>query len=543
MTFPGAGRAVLIGGSLGGGTGRTTDWSTYDGNNDTAWQQWIKDDSTALGTTYQTIKGFKNTALASSGSAYIGVDNNGTQGIAKFVPDTDDATAGHFTLGSFHDLGTNRVQMLNNGVEMVLTSATDSGTIVVVNQQLQDSGKVSGLVTNLVDNDWDAVLVNTTTSNGGTGAFHSPADLIMWTSSPNGITGMSGNRAGFAWQLWLKGTYTGPSGNSSGRDGVNELITTGSQQPYYTQNSISQNHLYGDMLDSDGFDDHVPHIHWMRNHLESDTGRPDNSSDEMHNTRQTERFFLSQKMFESSGTHHDADETTNVFKMMLFDHYANNGSGGHGGNGGTTLLHPENSYRSNSDVKYFKVTGRSTNNINNDNTASMIKGNSMIQVYNDESGTLGGNIYVTAITDVTSESASSQVNPTTHDNGVANMFRFAEVTSDNTHSTFAKKISENPNADDSTNTSYDPEALCIGDLHGDYFGVAWRQGTTAYVSIFEITEPDSSSTNNPQLTIVADTINLGTVPNAGRMALAKLGAGVAVLTCGNYYRIIKTDTI
>ena len=77
MTFPGAGRAVWIGGSLGGGTGRTTDWSTYDGTNDTAWQQWIKDDSSALGTTYQTIKGFKNTALASSGGAYFGVDNNG----------------------------------------------------------------------------------------------------------------------------------------------------------------------------------------------------------------------------------------------------------------------------------------------------------------------------------------------------------------------------------------------------------------------------------------------------------------------------------
>ena len=540
MTFPGAGRAVWIGGSLGGGTGRTTDWSTYDGTNDTAWQQWIKDDSSALGTTYQTIKGFKNTALASSGGAYFGVDNNGTQSIAKFVPDTMDATAGHFTLGSFHNLGTNRVQMLNNGVEMVLASAIDDATIVVFNNVLQDSGKVSGLVDNLADNDWDAVLASTTTANGGTGPFHSPADLIMWSSSPNGIESMTGNRAGFAWALWLKGTYTGPSGNSSGRDGVNELITTGSQQPYYTQNSIAGNNNNGDLLDNDGFDDHVPHIHWIRSHLESDTGRPYNSSDEMHNTRQTERFFLSQKMFESSGQHHDADETTNAFKMMLFDHYANNGSGGHGGNGGDPTLHNENSYRSNSDVKYFKVTGRSTSNINNDNVASMVKGKSMIQVYNDESGTLGGNIYVTAITDAHTETASSQFNPTTHDNsGVAEMFRFDEVTSDNTHSTNAKIVSTT-NASDSTNTSYDPEAVCLGDLHGDYFGVAWRQGTTAYASIFEIQEQTSDM---PVLTRVADSINLGTVPNAGRMALAKLGTGVAVLTCGNYYRIIKTDTI
>ena len=551
MTFPGAGRAVLIGGSLGGGTGRTTDWSTYDGTNDTAWQQWIKDDSTALGTTYQTIKGFKNTALASSGGAYFGVDNNGTQSIAKFVPDTIDATAGHFTLGSFHNLGTNRVQMLNNGVEMVLASAIDDATIVVFNGNLQDSGKVSGLVDNLVDNDWDAVLVNTTTSSGGSGNtydhtggwWHSPADLIMWSSSGNGIASMTGNRTGFAWALWLKGTYTNQGTASSGRDGVNELITTGSQQPYYTQNSITGSHNYGDLLDAggnNGFDDHVPHIHWIRSHLEADNGFPSNDGDIIIGRRQTERFFLSQKMFESSGQHNDADETTNAFKMMLFDHYANQGAGGYGGNGGSTTLHNENSYRSNSDVKYFKVTGRSTSNINNDNVASMVKGKSMIQVYNDESGTLGGNIYVTAITDAHTETASSQFSPTTHDNGgVAEMFRFDEVTSDNTHSTNAKIVSTT-NASDSTNTSYDPEAVCLGDLHGDYFGVAWRQGTTAYASIFEIQEQTSDM---PVLTRVADSINLGTVPNAGRMALAKLGTGVAVLTCGNYYRIIKTDTI
>ena len=539
MTFPGAGRAVLIGGSLGGGTGRTTDWSTYDGTNDTAWQQWLKDDSSALGTTYQTIKGFKNTALASSGGAYFGVDNNGTQSIAKFVPDTADTTAGHFTLGSFHNLGTNRVQMLDNGVEMVLASATDEGTIVVFNNVLQDSGKVSGLVSNLVDNDWDAVLVNTTTSNGGSGTeFYSPADLIMWTSSPNGESWGSGNRTGLAWALWLKGTYAG-STNSSGRDGVNELITTGSQQPYYTQNTIVGTNPYGDQFDNDGFDDHVPHIHWIRNHLEADNDLPSNDTDKIFGRRQTERFFLSQKMFESSGIHNDADETTNAFKMMLFDHYSHQGTGGHGGNGGDTSLHNENTYRSNSDVKYFKVTGRSTNNINKDNAASMIKGKSMIQVYNDESGTLGGNLYVTAMTDTT-ETASSQVNNTSHDNGgVAEMFMFDEVTSDNTHSTNAKIVSTT-NASDSTNTSFDPEAVCLGDLHGDYFGVAWRQGTTAYASIFEIQEQTSDM---PVLTRVADSINLGTVPNAGRMALAKLGSGVAVLTCGNYYRIIKTDTV
>jgi hypothetical protein len=542
MTFPGAGRAVWIGGSSSGGTGRTTDWSTYDGTNDSAWQQWVDDTSTALGTTYQTIKGFKNTALASSGSVFFGVDNNGTQSIAKFVPDTDDATSGHFTLGSFHDLGTNKVQMLDNGINMLLASATDGGSIVVFNAELDDSGKVSGLQTNLVDNNWDATLVSTTTGSGSpdgppydytTDHWHSPADLLMWSQ-----VGATGNRYAYGWALWLKGTYTNQGTNSSGRDGINELLTTPSQSPYYTQN-ISGGNNYGDLIDGDGYDVHVPHIHHMRSHYEADDNRPTDEYDTMGSARQTERFFQSNKMYESSGIHHDATETVNSFKMMLFNHYAYDGAGGFGGNGGNTSLHSENSYRSNSDVKYFKVTGRSTDNFNTDNEASMVKGKSMIQVYNDESGTLGGNIYVTAITDTT-EKASSEYYPTAHDDGnVAEMFRFDEVTSDNTHSTNAKIISTT-NTSDSTNTSYDPEAICLGDLHGDYFGVAWRQGTTAYVSIFEITEQTSDM---PVLTRVADTINLGTVPNAGRMALGRLGNGVAVLTCGNYYRIIKTDSV
>jgi hypothetical protein len=119
------------------------------------------------------------------------------------------------------------------------------------------------------------------------------------------------------------------------------------------------------------------------------------------------------------------------------------------------------------------------------------------------------------------------------------MFYFDEVTTDDTHSTNAKILST-VNSSDSTNTSFDPEDICLGDLHSNYFGVAWRQGTTAYVSIFEIQEQTSDM---PVITRVADSINLGTVPNAGRMALSKLGNGVAVLTCGNYYRIIKTDAI
>jgi hypothetical protein len=540
MAFPGVGRAVFIAGSSGGGTGRTTDWSTYDGTNDTAWQQWVDDTSTALGTTYQTIKGFKNTALASSGSFFLGIDNNGTQTVAKFVPDTDDATAGHFTLGSFHNLGGNQVQMVTNGTEMVLTSNVDSGSIVVFDQTLADSGKISGYSTELPDSGWDCILASTTTMSGSPNGppydytedfWHSRADMMIWLYRRSGLD------LGRSHAVWLKGNYTNQGSASSGSDGIKELLTTPSQSPAYQQTGTGGTNNYGDIWNnnnSNDWDNGSFHLHWMRNHYESDGTRPFNEDDTMGSGRQTERLFMSMKLWEDSST-----ETENIFKMILADHYMYNGSGGYGGDGFGYNLHNESSYRSDSDVRYFKTTGRSINNVNTDNEASMVKGKSMIQVYNDESGTLGGNLYVTAITDTT-ETASSQINPTAHDDGgVAEMFRFDEVTTDDTHSTNAKILST-VNSSDSTNTSFDPEDICLGDLHSDYFGVAWRQGTTAYVSIFEIQEQTSDM---PVITRVADTINLGTVPNAGRMSLGRLGNGVAVLTCGNYYRIIKTDAV
>ena len=129
---------------------------------------------------------------------------------------------------------------------------------------------------------------------------------------------------------------------------------------------------------------------------------------------------------------------------------------------------------------------------------------------------------------------------TAHDDGgVAEMFRFDEVTANNTHSTNAKIVSSTTTSD-SSNTGFDAEDVCIGDLHENNFGIAWRHVSSAYISIFTLAEQTSDM---PVLTRVADSINLGTVPNAGRMALSKLGNGVAVLTCGNYYRIIKTNAV
>ena len=536
--IPGIGRAVWHSGATGGGTGRSADWSTYDGTNDTAWQQWIDDTSTALGTTYQPIKHFKNTGIASSGGFFMGIDNDGTQTIGKWVPDAEDATSAHITVGNFHNLGSDQVTMVDNGSQMILTSSIDSGSIVVFDQALTDSGKVSGYATDLPTTLWDCVLTPTTVSSGGSGStydytgdyWHSKADLMVWIHHDG-----SNSRTQISHAVWLKGTYTAQGSASSGRDGINELITTPSQSPAMQGSNINS---YGDTLD-DGWNNMAPQIHWMRNHYEADDpGKPYGAGDKLFSGRQTERFFISNKLWNNSST-----ATNNQFQMTLMEHYMYNGSAG-GGTGGNPWA--ETTYRSNSDVGYYKPTGRSINNVNTDNTASMVLGKSVIQLYNDESGVAGGNLYVTAMTDTT-ETASTQLQyaypdaiVSSHEGGgVAEMFIFDDVTADDTHSTNALIVSNTP-ATDSTNTSFDPEAICLGRLHGNYFAVAWRQGTTAYTSIFELQEQTSTQ---PTIVRVADTINLGTVPNAGRMAISKLGNGVAVLACGNYYRIIKTDAI
>jgi len=69
--------------------------------------------------------------------------------------------------------------------------------------------------------------------------------------------------------------------------------------------------------------------------------------------------------------------------------------------------------------------------------------------------------------------------------------------------------------------------------------VVWRKSTTAYISTFSVS---SSTSTPPTITRTNDAINLGTVP-AGNISGVRFGDGVAMITCGNYYRIIKTDTV
>jgi hypothetical protein len=112
------------------------------------------------------------------------------------------------------------------------------------------------------------------------------------------------------------------------------------------------------------------------------------------------------------------------------------------------------------------------------------------------------------------------------------------TTTDTGISDIAVTVSDT-NSSDSTNTAYEPDSIKMAALAGNYFAVVWRKSTTAYISVFEVNHQTS---DQPTFTRHADSVNLGTVPE-GNISITPMGDGVALLTCGNYYRIIKTDTI
>jgi hypothetical protein len=73
--------------------------------------------------------------------------------------------------------------------------------------------------------------------------------------------------------------------------------------------------------------------------------------------------------------------------------------------------------------------------------------------------------------------------------------------------------------------------------------VAWTTSSNVYVSVFEVTAQTST---HPVITMVKDTVNLGSIPASSgtkRVSGMRINKGVGVITCGNYYRIIKTNTI
>jgi len=531
MVFPGIGRQAWVSGSSGsGGTGRSTDWSTYTGTQDTAWQQWIDETSTALGSTYQVINGAKNSYRLGSDSCSMGIDVNGVTRLGIWQLDMPDASSAQITFrDGEHNLGTGKILLFKAGTYHAFISSEDGGSMVVYDGSYNAGNKITGLTNasyNINDkNLWDATIEILKFPRGlsysAGNSFVAPVNAVYVTFVFN-----SNEVSRFALTQWIWNDF-------------NDAIASPSTPANFGGHGVL-NHsrdIYNNATET-SVTRMMPLITHLSEHYDSDFRKAGNTQSPFpDNGRSTNKFMISLLKYNTDNT-----ETEMIMMPELINNYAYQGTGGYGGNSIGTDVGSVSGYRSKNDFRFYKSTGRPIANLSNNIARLIKKDNTCLFLYGTETGTKGGMMYITGATN-TNEIMNEQVEyfnggtaqyPAFANGSVAEMIRFDETSTANTHSNNAILVSNTP-ASDSTNTGFDPDNVAIADLESSYFAVAWRKSTTAYISIFSLSEQTSDV---PTVTRVVDTVSLGTVPE-GKIAIVKIGTGVALITCGNYYKFIK----
>lgn len=575
MTFPGAGRAVWIGGSSSGGTGRTADWSTYDGTNDSAWQPWVDDTSTAISSSISVTATPMNAHGFGGGRGALVVTDGSVNKAALFIADTDDATSGQFKLYGDH---ANTGTMRGYGPLILLTGTDDNGSLVTYSwagDSLSGGSKISGLYKFYsADSTWtpphEGVAVTLSerfpytgdfnTYQGGsysTGSNNWPASaktnyLQVWAINPDnrGSTTQTNQQFFTPYRLAnLQDLIDSPSSALLDRAGN----TKGDTNPNYVEgNNKMESHFTGGGFTTwqtaDGGDGNqyllqnkdnflipftrtvgdpsfttspagihaVAFTYASNNYTYSDTA-------DFHPTARTFKFNWTHKRFA-----HLEDQTT-----------ASEFYGVGGENNDRNYGQYQTGYNTGRDAAEAKIRAK---------MKAIQIGDHYIGLYGDcASVTDIGNLYLTACSGNPDQNTNGNLTNATliyadsDSTGPGNGFSNLVVTQT---TPAANNIQVSTvNGSDSSSTAYDPANTALFALEGDYFGVAWTTSTNVYVSIFKIV-PGSSAA--PTISRIADTINLGTIPAAsGTKTLSgmRINKGVGVITCGNYYRIIKTDTI
>lgn len=585
MTFPGAGRAVLIGGSLGGGTGRTNNWSTYDGTEDSDWQVWVDETSSAISSSVSVTATPMNAHGLGGGQGAVVLADGSVNKIGLFIADTDDATNGQFKIyGSHANTGT----MRGYGPLLLLTGTDDDGSLVTYQQSgtsLTGGSKISGLykfyhhdstyapphegvgvvLSERFPYTGDYNVYNGATYGGeyggstaGGGKQGWPADntttwLQIFAINPDDDGELTKKNRQFFTPYRIADTQNlidSPSSALIDRAGH----TIGDTSPnYVTTNNKTDTHFTGGgtqtWQSTYGGDDNVYAIHCQDNFVIPFTrtvGSPQYTTSPagVHTVvfgyssinngySDSADFHPSGRSFAFSWTHH------------RFAHLEDNSSGSEfyragGENNDNNFSQYRTGYNSGRDVAEAKVRAK---------MKAIQIGDNYIGLYGDCSSVTDiGNLYLTAC------SGNSAIN--TNNNFNNQTLLYADT--DNTNSAkqaftgSGAQTSTLPsnniavstvNGTDSSSTAYDPVNTCLFALESDYFAVAWTTSSKLYASIFKIV-PQSSAA--PTINRVVDTVDLGTIPaSSGTKTISgmRINKGVGVITCGNYYRIIKTDTI
>ena len=567
MTFPGAGRAVWIGGSSGGGSGRTTDWSTYDGTNDTAWQQWVDDTSTALGTTYQVSYTENNAIRAGSLTGYLAITNGSQEFLGYFTADTADATSMSINLSSGHAM--TRPEIKSWGSNILMTSTADQGSIVLFKDAGQtSSGKISGLLSfqptetrhSVVAEYWEMPGMDNT-EFGTAGKAYS---LILVAKNPNQetISYTTGSATGTNQPVWIHAVledldtlYSTPSSALTGLDAITSTISGQTNEaaylPLHSYSSVGgdpdstgsfYNGVEADGTAHSSAAESLPRLMWTGDSnfkwMQHPTGgRPGNGVEfrgAMLNWTPYHATDGSTTGGNQAGVMWNITFTNHRWNLRHPTNTADNFWLDRPASGNQNAEWNDISVQNPDRIQYQGGQLRSETQLGEDLVQTIrLESGQWVGMYGDSNGTKGGNLYVNSVARTSEDLDANWTYRTSPEYIVAE-----DISTPDTHASNSLAVSVT-NGSDSTSTAFDPDSATLFTLSANFFAVMWRKSTTAYVSIFSA----QTQTSTPvSLTREIDTINLGTVP-AGTMSGLRLGTGVAMITCGNYYRIIKTDAI
>jgi hypothetical protein len=181
-------------------------------------------------------------------------------------------------------------------------------------------------------------------------------------------------------------------------------------------------------------------------------------------------------------------------------------------------------------IQYQGGTNRSETELGDDLVQAIeLETGVWVGLYGDGNGTKGGNLYVNSVARTQEDLDANWTYRIQPEYIVAE-----DITTPDTHASNSEAVSI-VNGTDSTSTAFDPDRAHLFNIENGYFGVMWRKSTTAYLSIFSY----STQTSAPvSLTREIDAFDLGTVPE-GNISATYINRGVVLITCGNYYKIIK----
>lgn len=570
MTFPGAGRAVLIGGSSGGGTGRLDNWDTYDGTNDTAWQQWVDDTSTALGSSYQVSYTENNTIGINGLNGYMAITDGSVEHLGFITMDEQDATSMSIKLNGGYAM--TRPEIRKWGDSHVLMSSTaDQGSIVVFKESgTVDTGKISGLFSfqptetrhSVVSQYWEMPGLGSTefgtapngyslimvmrddspgsvSLEGSSGtAYNVPVikhhviqDVDTLYSTPStGLTALTetsqyGDITGETLEaayVPLKSYTTGTDPDTDGSfynqvqpDGTAHTLTAESMPRLMWSGDSNFSRMLNPTFNSppnNQVDFLGAMMNWTPYHITDGSTQGGNQQGVMWNVAFTGHYW---------GINHPTKTKT--------DFYLDRPT-----SGSIDAEFNDISVQNPDRIQYQGGTNRSETELGRDLVQAIRLDNDVwIGMYGDNNGTKGGNLYVNAVARTQEDLDANWTYRIQPEYIVAD-----DVSTPDTHASNSVAVSVT-NGTDSTSTAFDPDSAVLFKLVDDKFAVLWRKSTTAYISIFSAAAQTSSPAT---ITREVDTINLGTVP-AGDMCGLRMGPGVAMITCGNYYRIIKTDAV